>query len=197
MLYRQLRHGPGARIRRAQLPLALQLVWRWVLWCEQPVRPAESHSCSATTARPTCFHSRRSTYGLGGRELGAHRQFPAWLCAHLVMHICPCNRMWSREWFSIYHSTSSGSCGNGLCHGPRHGPRLQGSVIIGGYWYLPSVTLLIVNYWTDFGHRATKAVVCRKCGSDYLQMVGPWDSCPPFSKVLSNFSYNEQAVCVF
>ena len=140
MLLGQLRHGLGMRIRRAQLPLSLQLVWRWVLWCEQPGRPAEPHGCGTTTARPMCFHSRCSTYCLEDRSRGLPGSSQQGLCAHLVVHISPCNRIWFREWFLIYTSTSSGGCGNGLCHGPR----LQGSVIIGGYWHLPSMTLL----WT-------------------------------------------------
>lgn len=192
MLLGQLRHGLGMRIRRAQLPLSLQLVWRWVLWCEQPVRLAEPHGCGLQLPAPRASIQGAPLTAERTRSRGFPGSSQHELCAHLVVHISPCNRIWFRERFLIYPSTSSGGCGNGLCHGPR----LQGSVIIGGYWHLSSMTLLTVNYWTDFGHCATKAVIRQNFSSYCLRMLGPWDSCPHFSKELSNFSCNQQAVCV-
>lgn len=65
-----------------------------------------------------------------------------------------------------------------------HGPHLQGSVIIGGNWYLPSMSLLIVNYWAGFGQCATNASYAR---TSAVITYGWWDHVTPTHAPLMSF----------
>lgn len=165
------------------------MLW-WVLW------PEPVHEVSWILQARCFYHMHHGlswrclSECLEGQELGPHQHFPA--CAMCLLDAAlslELNLIW--ELLFLYPLLLKE-----VAVVETHGPHLQGSTIIGGYWYPPKMNSLIVNYWTGSGQFATKAVTCQNFSADYLWMVGLNYFHSFILDVLSNLSYNEQVVCI-